>query len=201
MSGETKDIGTQVSPTELLAESSAPLSLSSWEQAWSCQRYLPCVLFQIAAVWIIAVTLAVAAPPVYRERIWISLPYQYLCLLRRSKSFSWSKVVPYILAQTTGCDSWFRSQVVMYASLITEFEAIQYCAVVGRSDCVGAGVWSTMRRRDVYGLFCEMFGTAVLAGYICLDASGQRYRQALAFRRLWNKALLFAGSRHSLKLA
>jgi MIP family channel proteins len=126
-------------------------------------------LFQIAAVWIIAVTLAIcctASISGAHLNPAISIAF---CLLRRSKSFGWSKLIPYILAQTAGAILGSCVNLIMYASLIQEFEAVN--GIVRSS----AGAIASARAFGEYyaapvttatAFFAEAFGTAVLAGVI-----------------------------------
>jgi glycerol uptake facilitator protein len=126
-------------------------------------------LFQIAAVWIIAVTLAVgctASISGAHLNPAISITF---ALLRRSKQFGWSKVVPYIMAQTTGAVLGSAANLVMYASLITAFEA-KHGIVRSSAGAIASarafGEYYAAPVTTATAFFCEMFGTAVLAGVI-----------------------------------
>jgi hypothetical protein len=81
-------------------------------------------LFQIASVWIIAVTLGItttASVSGAHLNPAISIAF---AMLRPSKAFGWSKVIPYSLAQLLGAvlGSWTNYR--MYASTIQAFESV-----------------------------------------------------------------------------
>jgi glycerol uptake facilitator protein len=143
-------------------------------------------LFQIAAVWIIAVTIAIcctASISGAHLNPAISITF---ALLRSSKSFGWAKVIPYILAQTTGAILGSCVNLIMYASLITEFEATN--GIVRSS----AGAIASARAFGEYyaapvttatAFFAEAFGTAVLAGVIfALTHPGNDTMKHVSFR-------------------
>jgi hypothetical protein len=81
-------------------------------------------LFQIASVWIIAVTVAIcttASISGAHLNPAISIAF---AMLRPSKAFGWGKVIPYALAQLLGAvlGSWANFK--MYASSIQAFESV-----------------------------------------------------------------------------
>jgi glycerol uptake facilitator protein len=126
-------------------------------------------LFQIAAVWIIAVTLAIcctASISGAHLNPAISITF---ALLRRSKSFGWSKVIPYILAQTTGAILGSAVNLMLYASLIAEFEA-KHNIVRSSAGAIASarafGEYYAAPVTTATAFFAEAFGTAVLAGVI-----------------------------------
>jgi glycerol uptake facilitator protein len=126
-------------------------------------------LFQIAAVWIIAVTLAIcctASISGAHLNPAISITF---ALLRRSKSFGWSKVIPYILAQTTGAILASCVNLMLYASLISQFEA-KHNIVRSSAGAIASarafGEYYAAPVTTATAFFAEAFGTAVLAGVI-----------------------------------
>lgn len=79
-------------------------------------------LFQIAAVWIIAVTLAIATTgPISGAHLNPSISIAF-ALLRPSPAFNWEHVLPYIVAQTAGAVFFSWTNFIMYASSIRKFE-------------------------------------------------------------------------------
>lgn len=79
-------------------------------------------LFQVAAVWIIAVTLAISTTGHISGAHLNPAISIALAMFRPSLNFGWSKVIPYTIAQTAGATlaSWFN--LLLYAPLIREFE-------------------------------------------------------------------------------
>jgi hypothetical protein len=80
-------------------------------------------LFQIASVWIIAVTIAISTTAGISGAHLNPAMSVAFASLRPSKSFGWNKVIPYSLAQVTGAvlASWVN--LLLYASTIRAFEA------------------------------------------------------------------------------
>lgn len=79
-------------------------------------------LWQIAVVWAIAVTIAIATTgPISGAHLNPAVSIAF-ALLRPSKAFGWSKVLPYSMAQTLGAAtfSWISSMI--YGSTISAFE-------------------------------------------------------------------------------
>lgn len=79
-------------------------------------------LFQIAAVWMIAVTIAISATASISGAHLnpaISLAF---ALIRPSKSFDWKKVLPYSLSQLLGAIVASGVNLALYASTIESFE-------------------------------------------------------------------------------
>jgi len=79
-------------------------------------------LFQIAAVWVIAVTLAICSTASISGAHLNPAISIAFALFRRSKTFGWSKVIPYILAQTLGAMLGSWTNLLMFGSSIREFE-------------------------------------------------------------------------------
>lgn len=80
-------------------------------------------LFQIASVWIIAVTLAIATTgSISGAHLNPAISISF-ALLRPSSTFGWAKVIPFCIAQLAGAilGSWLN--LFLYASKIREFEA------------------------------------------------------------------------------
>lgn len=85
-------------------------------------------LFQIASVWIIAVTLAIATTGTLSGAHLnpaISVSFAWL---RPSKSFGWNKVLPYCMAQLVGSVVASATNFLLYATKIKEFEKINQIA-------------------------------------------------------------------------
>lgn len=126
-------------------------------------------LFQIAAVWIIAVTVAICCTAsISGAHLNPAISISF-ALLRRSKQFGWSKVLPYTMAQTAGAilGSWVN--LLMYAPLITQFEATNGIVRSSANAVVSArafGEYYVDPVTTVTAFFAEAFGTAVLAGVI-----------------------------------
>lgn len=79
-------------------------------------------LFQIAAVWIIAVTIAIATTgPISGAHLNPAISLSF-AIHRPCNGFGWIKVLPYIVAQTCGAIFFSWTNLVMYAPLITQFE-------------------------------------------------------------------------------
>lgn len=80
-------------------------------------------LFQIASVWIIAVTLAIATTgSISGAHLNPAISISF-ALLRPSSKFGWAEVIPFCVAQLAGAmlGSWLN--LFLYASKIREFEA------------------------------------------------------------------------------
>ena len=95
-------------------------------------------LFQIASVWIIAVTIAIcttASVSGAHLNPAVSLAF---ALLRPSESFNWRKLVPYSFAQLLGAvvASWIN--LVLYASSILAFESANGIARASASGIASA---------------------------------------------------------------
>lgn len=80
-------------------------------------------LFQIASVWIIAVTLAIATTgPVSGAHLNPAISVAF-ALHRPCNGFGWIKVLPYCIAQTCGAIVFSWLNLVLYNSKISLFEA------------------------------------------------------------------------------
>ena len=81
-------------------------------------------LFQIASVWIIAVTLAISTTAsVSGAHLNPSISIAF-ALFRPSKQFGWTKVIPYICAQLIGAVFASAMNLLMYGSSIVAFENV-----------------------------------------------------------------------------
>jgi glycerol uptake facilitator-like aquaporin len=80
-------------------------------------------LFQIASVWIIAVTLGICATASISGAHLNPAVSVAFAVLRPSKKFNWKKVIPYSVAQLLGAvlGSWINF--VLYASSISAYES------------------------------------------------------------------------------
>jgi glycerol uptake facilitator-like aquaporin len=80
-------------------------------------------LFQIASVWIIAVTVAICCTASISGAHLNPAVSIAFAAIRPSKSFGWKKVIPYSMAQLVGAimGSWVN--VVLYGGLISAFES------------------------------------------------------------------------------
>ena len=85
-------------------------------------------LFQIASAWIIAVTLAIATTGSISGAHLNPAISATIALLRPSKSFGWSKVLPYCVAQLVGAVFGSLTNLFLYASKIQEFEKVNAIA-------------------------------------------------------------------------
>jgi len=80
-------------------------------------------LFQVASVWIIAVTIAICATASISGAHLNPAISIAFAMVRPSKSFNWKKVIPYSISQLSGAilGSWLN--LVLYGSSIAAFEA------------------------------------------------------------------------------
>jgi hypothetical protein len=95
-------------------------------------------LFQIASVWIIAVTVAIcttASISGAHLNPAISIAF---AMIRPSKAFSWRKVIPYSLAQLLGAVLGSWANLKMYASSIAAFESVNNIARASESGIASA---------------------------------------------------------------
>jgi hypothetical protein len=95
-------------------------------------------LFQIASVWIIAVTVAIcttASISGAHLNPAISLAF---AMLRPSKAFGWGKVIPYTLAQLLGAVLGSWANLKMYASSIQAFESVNNIARASEAGIASA---------------------------------------------------------------
>jgi glycerol uptake facilitator protein len=126
-------------------------------------------LFHIAIVWGIAVTLAICCTgSISGAHLNPAISITF-ALLRPSKKFGWSKVIPYILAQIAGAMLGSAVNLLMYASLIADFEAengIVRSSAGGTASALVFGEYYAETVTTATAFFAEMFGTAVLAGVV-----------------------------------
>jgi MIP family channel proteins len=122
-------------------------------------------LFQIASVWIISVTIAIATTgPVSGAHLnpAISLTFAWL----RPSSFSWAKLIPYAIAQTAGAAAFTWVNLILYAGKIEAFEASNGI-VRGTVDSIASarafGEYFGDSVSTPVAFFAEAFGTALLA--------------------------------------
>jgi glycerol uptake facilitator protein len=126
-------------------------------------------LFQIAAVWIIGVTMAISVTASISGAHLNPAVSVMFALLRPTNKFNWKKVLPYSIAQLLGAiiASWMNY--LMYASAIRDFELAQ--GIVRNSS---AGLATAKMFGEYYvapvttaqAFMAEAFGTAVLGGVI-----------------------------------
>lgn len=79
-------------------------------------------LFQIASVWIIAVTVAICTTASISGAHLNPAVSVAFALVRPSKDFNWSKVFPYVLAQLMGAIAGSVVNFLLYSSSIVAFE-------------------------------------------------------------------------------
>eukprot|EP00536_Pseudo-nitzschia_multiseries_P006202 jgi/Psemu1/239177/estExt_Genewise1.C_1290038 len=123
-------------------------------------------LFQIASVWIIAVTIAIcttASISGAHLNPAISIAF---AIVRPSKSFNWNKVLPYSFSQFLGAilGSWLN--LVVYSSSIAAFEAkngIVRSAASGIASAKAFGEYFVHPVTTVTAFLAESIGTAILA--------------------------------------
>jgi hypothetical protein len=95
-------------------------------------------LFQIASVWIIAVTVAIcttASISGAHLNPAISLAF---ALVRPSKEFNWRKVVPYSMAQLAGAMAGSAVNLLLYAGSISAYESANKIVRAGPSGLASA---------------------------------------------------------------
>jgi len=123
-------------------------------------------LFQIASVWIIAVTIAIcttASISGAHLNPAISIAF---AMVRPSKSFNWTKVLPYSMSQCLGAilGSWLNF--VLYGSSIAAFEAkhgILRGAASGIKSAKCFGEYFVFPVTTTTAFLAESIGTAILA--------------------------------------
>lgn len=123
-------------------------------------------LFQIASVWIIAVTIAIcttASISGAHLNPAISIAF---AMVRPSKSFNWEKVLPYSVSQCLGAvlGSWLNFGV--YGSSIAAFEAkngIVRGAASGIASAKAFGEYFASPVTTMTAFLAESVGTAILA--------------------------------------
>jgi glycerol uptake facilitator protein len=123
-------------------------------------------LFQIATVWIIAVTIGIS---VSASISGAHLNPAITVMFAMFRKFPWSKVIPYGLAQVLGAmiGSWLNY--ILYASVFREYEAKE--GIVRESDagritasCFGDYYLEPVTTAQAF--LAEALGTAVLGGVV-----------------------------------
>lgn len=123
-------------------------------------------LFQIASVWIIAVTIAIcttASVSGAHLNPAISIAF---AMFRPSSSFTWAKVLPYSLSQCLGAILGGWLNLVLYGSSIAAFEATNgiirgSASGIASAKCFGEYFVSPVT--TVTAFLAEAIGTAILA--------------------------------------
>ena len=80
-------------------------------------------LFQIASVWIIAVTLGICTTASISGAHLNPAISVAIALLRPSKAFGWAKLIPYVFAQVVGAVLGSWTNLVIYSGTISAYEA------------------------------------------------------------------------------
>ncbi len=119
-------------------------------------------LWQIAAVWSIAVTLAICATASISDA---HLNPAITLAFATSRGFSWNKVLPFIFAQTCGAVTAAAINFGLYHDSIAKFEAVNNI-VRGTAESVQSAsafgeYWSVSSAAGAF--FAEAYGTAMLA--------------------------------------
>lgn len=123
-------------------------------------------LFQIAAVWIIGVTLAIATTgPISGAHLNPSISIAF-ALVRPSQDFNWRHVLPYSIAQTAGAVFFSYTNLIMYSASLRQFEAANNI-VRGTQESIASAKCFGEYYLDPIGndiaVYAEAFGTAILA--------------------------------------
>jgi len=123
-------------------------------------------LFQVASVWIIAVTIAICATASISGAHLNPAISIAFAMVRPSKSFNWKKVIPYSISQLSGAilGSWLN--LVLYGSSIAAFEAkngIIRSGVSGIASAKAFGEYFVSPVTAVTAFLAESIGTAILA--------------------------------------
>jgi len=123
-------------------------------------------LFQIAAVWIIAVTIAIcctASISGAHLNPAISIAF---AMIRPSKSFNWKKVIPYSISQYVGAILGSCVNLVLYGSSIAAFESkngIVRGTASGLQSAKAFGEYFSHPVTTTTAFLVESIGTAILA--------------------------------------
>jgi len=123
-------------------------------------------LFQVASVWIIAVTVAICATASISGAHLNPAISIAFAMVRPSKSFNWRKVIPYIISQLSGAilGSWLN--LLLYGSSIAAFEAKNGIIRSGASAIASArafGEYYVSPVTATTAFLAESIGTAILA--------------------------------------
>jgi glycerol uptake facilitator protein len=121
-------------------------------------------LFQIASVWIIAVTVAiVVTAPISGAHLNPAISFS-LALFRK---FDWRKVLPYTAAQLVGATAGSAVNYFLYATVIRKYEAAQGLVRATSIESARAfGEYFSFPVTVAQAFGVEAFGTAVLAAVI-----------------------------------
>jgi glycerol uptake facilitator protein len=123
-------------------------------------------LFQIAAVWIIGVTMAIS---VTASTSGAHLNPAISVMFALLGKFSWRKVIPYSIAQLVGAITASWINYLMYASAFREFEAAQgivRASAAGLTTARCFGEYYVAPVTTAQAFLAEAFGTAVLGGVV-----------------------------------
>ena len=137
-------------------------------------------LFPIAAVWMIAVTLAISCTAsISGAHINPAISVALAVFRRRPNSsnnndnpseavssFGWSKLIPYCIAQLLGAVLGAAVNLILYGSVIRQFEAVEGIVRSQASGVASAKAFGEYFSAPVtvpQAFFAEAFGTAVLA--------------------------------------
>lgn len=119
-------------------------------------------LWQIAAVWSIAVTLAICCTASISDA---HLNPAITLAFATSRGFSWGKVVPFIMAQTSGAVAAAAVNYCLFHDSIAKFEAanniVRGAAESVQSASAFGEYWSVSSWAGAF--FAEAYGTAMLA--------------------------------------
>jgi 5-carboxymethyl-2-hydroxymuconate isomerase len=111
-------------------------------------------LFQIASVWIIAVTIAISTTAGISGAHLNPAMSIAFASLRPSKSFGWNKVIPYSLAQVTGAVLASWTNLLLYASTIRAFEASHGIVRASATGIASAKVFGEYFRYEAIAFSC-----------------------------------------------
>ncbi|KAG7355871.1 MIP family channel protein [Nitzschia inconspicua] len=123
-------------------------------------------LFQIASVWIIAVTVAIcttASISGAHLNPAISIAF---AAVRPSENFTWRKVIPYSAAQLLGAGLGSATNLILYGSLISTFEAnngIVRASSLGIASAKAFGEYFVAPVSMGVAFLAETIGTAILS--------------------------------------
>ena len=128
-------------------------------------------LFQIAAVWIIGVTMAIATTAsISGAHLNPSISLAFV-LLRPSRKFGWVKLIPYWLAQLFGSITASWINYLIYASELAAFEEMNSivrsardASTIAAAKCFGEYYLAPVTTAQAF--LVEAFGTAILAAVI-----------------------------------
>lgn len=123
-------------------------------------------LFQIASVWIIAVTVAISTTASISGAHLNPAISIAFALLRPSKSFGWAKVIPYTVSQLVGAILGSAVNLLIYGSSIAAFESsngIVRASATGIASAASFGEYFFDPVSTKIAFLAEAFGTAILS--------------------------------------